>query len=631
MYQDGLLFMAVDTTDGRGALKRIALTDGQPSTVHKFDNLTPRRGFLDKRRYFKIDVVAGDPESRILVRQYSGFDNFNFAAIGAEIDLQIEDYASQEMISLNDKFYFDNENATQGVELWQAGAGFQNAGVLRNIDPVRPGAISNNADTQLATAGGEVFFGGATDSSPSTIWSYNVENDAVTEYDFPEALRVQGQPVAQGDAVYWVLAEQDGQSQLWRTQPGTDKAVLVFPVASMAFTVVSRVIVNHLGRLVFIAREGGDYRLYALGADGQVSQAMDFGANQILSFAFRPLTPVGDYLYFYISGVETELWRTDGTMAGTTKIVDLVGKNIFSSAFAGLGGLVYFNVENEIWATDGTAANTGPQITLDPGTIINHIETAGNGLLIRDGNSTYRRYYWVSDGTQEGTQRLVPEGLSEALYSDFTSYFARMGNDLYFNAFDPAHGTELWKTDGTLAGTALVKDINPGAGSAYPKYFFVANDTLYFNAYTDTHGEEVWATDGSEANTKLVAEVVEGPDGGMPKSFLAVSGLVLFNGQTTASGNQLWRITPDNVTGLAPDAAYTMAPLYPNPATHTLYLRPTNGRSWGHVSIVNAMGRSFAARANANGAVDVSGLAPGVYVVIARAGQERLTARFVKR
>ena len=35
---------------------------------------------------------------------------------------------------------------------------------------------------------------------------------------------------------------------------------------------------------------------------------------------------------------------------------------------------------------------------------------------------------------------------------------------LFFSAFDPQHGVELWKSDGTQAGTVLVKDINPTAG-----------------------------------------------------------------------------------------------------------------------------------------------------------------------
>lgn len=39
---------------------------------------------------------------------------------------------------------------------------------------------------------------------------------------------------------------------------------------------------------------------------------------------------------------------------------------------------------------------------------------------------------------------------------------------MYFNAFDVNNGVELWMSDGTIAGTMLVKDIRPGSDSSYP-------------------------------------------------------------------------------------------------------------------------------------------------------------------
>ena len=40
-------------------------------------------------------------------------------------------------------------------------------------------------------------------------------------------------------------------------------------------------------------------------------------------------------------------------------------------------------------------------------------------------------------------------------------------NTLYFTADDGMHGRELWRSDGTASGTALVADLNPGPAPAF--------------------------------------------------------------------------------------------------------------------------------------------------------------------
>src|SRR5438045_1347412 len=59
---------------------------------------------------------------------------------------------------------------------------------------------------------------------------------------------------------------------------------------------------------------------------------------------------------------------------------------------------------------------------------------------------------------------------------------AAIGGTLYFNANDAAHGSELWKTDGTAGGTQIVKDLTPGRAGSRPQALTELGDTLYFTA-----------------------------------------------------------------------------------------------------------------------------------------------------
>jgi ELWxxDGT repeat protein len=62
-----------------------------------------------------------------------------------------------------------------------------------------------------------------------------------------------------------------------------------------------------------------------------------------------------------------------------------------------------------------------------------------------------------------------------------------IGSRVFFSLFDPAHyGQELWTSDGTAAGTMMVKDINPGAGGSSPGAMTNFNGTLYFSANDGT-------------------------------------------------------------------------------------------------------------------------------------------------
>lgn len=51
----------------------------------------------------------------------------------------------------------------------------------------------------------------------------------------------------------------------------------------------------------------------------------------------------------------------------------------------------------------------------------------------------------------------------------YSTRFVVLGDRALFGVDDGIHGNELWATDGTVAGTALVADLCPGACSSLPR------------------------------------------------------------------------------------------------------------------------------------------------------------------
>jgi ELWxxDGT repeat protein len=109
---------------------------------------------------------------------------------------------------------------------------------------------------------------------------------------------------------------------------------------------------------------------------------------------------------------------------------------------------------------------------------------------------------------------------------------------LFFTAYDTgyAHGEELWRSDGTAAGTYLVKDINPGGGSSEITGMINVNGTLYFRATDDSGIRRLWKSDGTEQGTIAVSTEVSA------NGYITnVGNTIYFMGNTSTYGTELWK------------------------------------------------------------------------------------------
>ncbi|MES2774627.1 MAG: ELWxxDGT repeat protein [Bacteroidota bacterium] len=114
---------------------------------------------------------------------------------------------------------------------------------------------------------------------------------------------------------------------------------------------------------------------------------------------------------------------------------------------------------------------------------------------------------------------------------------------LYFTANDGTAGTELWRSDGTSAGTTLVSDINNGATGSNPIYLTAIDFNLFFTANNGTHGFELWRyqTAGAGTGTYLVKDIANGATSSGPSELINMDGTLLFNANNYITGKELWK------------------------------------------------------------------------------------------
>ncbi|HVK13275.1 MAG TPA: ELWxxDGT repeat protein [Gemmataceae bacterium] len=188
---------------------------------------------------------------------------------------------------------------------------------------------------------------------------------------------------------------------------------------------------------------------------------------------------------------------------------------------------------------------------------------------------------WRTDGTAAGTRNvadIVPGGTFAPNGSQPRNLTA-VGNTLFFTATDSPTGTELWKSNGTTTGTVRVKDIRLGNSSSSPTMLTAVGDVLYFVATDATRGTELWVSDGTESGTVLVADLTPGSASSTFNWLRSVGGKLYFSRTTGFGLAELYRLDPPPVAALTLVQAYNRPLLSEAPAvtgTRLFYAAVTN-------------------------------------------------------
>jgi ELWxxDGT repeat protein len=142
---------------------------------------------------------------------------------------------------------------------------------------------------------------------------------------------------------------------------------------------------------------------------------------------------------------------------------------------------------------------------------------------------------WISDGTAAGTK--VVKRLPSLTEIEI------VGNRVFLTAASETTGSELWVSDGTESGTVMVKDIYPGNGSSSPSSLLNVNGVLYFSANNKTNGRELWKSDGTAGGTQLVDDIRPGAASSNPSKLVNLNGTIFFKANDGVSGYELWSST----------------------------------------------------------------------------------------
>lgn len=264
----------------------------------------------------------------------------------------------------------------------------------------------------------------------------------------------------------------------------------------------------------------------------------------------RDLTAAGNKVFFvandHVHG--DELWSTDGTAEGTLLVRDICSGAAGSTPdrLAALNQGLYFMADDgctgrEPWFADPNTGTAVPLGDLTPGSddsdLSGFFDVEGRAYAyVRDTPAAATLWLFGTDGTKATAVRRVPcpapiwepgsmpagemTAAAAGLFSSRDAVFVSLLHPIvtkpsrsapvwadgiaYFSLYTDEYGAELWRSDGSLAQTRMVRDCNPGRLSSSPAQLCVHDAIVYFVAEDETNARVVWRSDGTTQGTHVV-------------------------------------------------------------------------------------------------------------------------------
>jgi ELWxxDGT repeat protein len=385
-------------------------------------------------------------------------------------------------------------------------------------------------------------------------------------------------------AYYWGTWE-GLEGQLWASDGTPGGAYKVADVPSET----DMQLVAADGKIYFAAREtwqagDGNYSLWVSDGSAGGTHEVSNSPADVTGYWDAQWLTLNDGVYFttYTADGAYQLYWSNGTDAQPVldensnpmllspwrEVAEYSGANIFEEMMQTTSNGSYFfagrsassgpaptDYGTELYVVDNVTHTAhlvadilnGP----DSGVTDPNFITVDNILYFQASDGVNGNELWRTDGTPDGTYMVknIGPGASDGVSAETASVdrerpieFVALNNILYFMADDGVHGSELWRSDGTEAGTYMVKDMEPGAGDSAWSDAYAADDAIFFRGWDSTHGWELWRSDGTPEGT-LCHDLNPGTADSTPDNFIMMGDALYFRADHPYYGTQIWKNT----------------------------------------------------------------------------------------
>lgn len=394
-------------------------------------------------------------------------------------------------VAFGDKLIFRAKDAEHGYEPWISDGTASGTYMIKDINA---GSDSSVTSTAFCSVGDKVFFKATTPDTGYELWvTDGTEAGTVMVKDIYAGLDSSDffyMTAFDGEVYFTAISDSYGY-ELWMSDGTAAGTIMLKDILSGSSGSMPHGFTEMNGNLYFTASDGSNNDVWVTDGTEVGTIKIHDGTDYISDMA-----TLGGNLFFEMSG---NLFKYDGTNFTDLGIVG----NVASGDYAAGDTLLYLRGGNYVFVTDGTSITKLLDANNDGLLYANNLVTIGDRLYFRSKTDSLDDFeLYTSNGT---TTQLV-KNINDGDDSD-PNYLTVVGSEVFFEADDGVHGDELWKTDGTSAGTVMVKDIDGESSTSTKGFYTTMGSELFFYADDEKHGSELWKSDGTEAGTVMVADV----------------------------------------------------------------------------------------------------------------------------